>query len=164
METQLLHLSIDSRGAVKNPMLEPGMVARKPWAGFVYRRFDTVLPVRDAFLPRDETGEWVDVSRVPRGVFLGFGADVLEPNGDWKKTRSLFHVHARSTTRLSLRAVTELEVPSRYEIDPELDPALASVKAELADTRERVERLTQIVHELIDRQPSLASSSRGATL
>ncbi len=145
----LLQLSIDEHGAIENPHLTSHQVKyKRPWAGYIYRRFDTVKIVRDAFLPRDDSGRLVEVTRVPKGVYLGFGAEIQGPDDTWVKTRSLYQVVDRSSSMLTLRPVTEMDIPAPHELDPEADPTLAWLEAELARTLEHVQRLTWAVKQL----------------
>lgn len=145
----LLQLPIDERGAIENPHITSHQgESRRPWAGYIYRRFDTVKIVRDAFLPRDDSGRWVEVARVPRGAYLGFGAEIQGPDDTWVKTRSLYQIVDRSSSLLTLRPVAEMDVPAPHELDPEADPTLAWLEGELARTLEHVQRLRLAVQQL----------------
>lgn len=142
----LLHLTIDSHGTIKNPVLQPDQQSRKKWGAYMCRRGDNVQPVRDAFLLRDD-GARLDVSRVPAGVCLGFGAEIQQPDGQWEKIRQLHLVEHRSATSITLRRVDEWEVPGHPELA--CDPTLAYLLDELARTREHVKKLESAVQSLI---------------
>lgn len=128
-----LTLNIDARGAIASHFLQESTSEqlRKPWAGFVYRRYDKVVIAKDAFLPRDDSGRYFDVTCVPRGAYLGFGAELRQPDGSWEKTRSLFLVQERTHETITLLPVTELDVPACYELDTASNPLLLTLQAQI---------------------------------
>jgi hypothetical protein len=143
----VLTLHIDPRDAIANHYLQ-GLTSedfRRPWVAFVYRRFDKVVIAQGAFLPRDESGRWVEITCVPRGAYLGFGAEIRQPDGSWVKTRTLYLVQERTHETITLLPVTELDVPACYELDAASNPLLLALQAQV---EARLEHLQQQLNAL----------------
>lgn len=143
----LLELTIDATGTIENPALRAANNAqsRKPWGAYMCRWGDKVQPISGAFLHRDES-QRLDVSRVPMGVVLGFGADIQTPGGEWQKTRRLYLVRDRDSSSITLQMVSEWEVPANKK---PADPEYAWVRDELERTAEHVKYLQSAVQRFI---------------
>lgn len=112
----MLQLTIDAAGTIENPAVQAGNHAhsRRRWGAYMHRQGDKIKPIPGAFLHRDEN-ERLDVSRVPAGAHLGFGAEILTPSGDYEKTRVLYLVRDRTQSSITLEAVAEWQIPFSYD-------------------------------------------------
>lgn len=113
----MLQLTIDAAGTIENPAVQPANHAqsRRRWGAYMHRQGDKIQPIPGAFLHRDEN-ERLDVSRVPVGATLGFGAEILNPNdGTWEKARLLYQVRDRDSSSITIEAVAEWQIPFSYD-------------------------------------------------
>lgn len=142
----LLELTIDETGTIENPALRAtnNAQSRKPWGAYMCRRGDKVQPISGAFLHRDESKR-LDVSRVPVGVVLGFGAEVQTPDGEWQTNRLLYLVLDRDSSSITLQMVSEWEIPANKKLT---DPEYAWLLDELGRTASHVKYLQSVVQRL----------------
>ncbi len=113
---QQLTIDIDAAGTIENPAVQQGSnaQARRRWGAYMHRQGDKIKPIPGAFLHRYEI-ERLDVSRVPVGAYIGFGAEILSPSGEWGKTRMLYQVRDRDSSSITLEAVQEWNIPFSYD-------------------------------------------------
>lgn len=139
-------------GFINNPIHGPGIELRRPWAAYVYRKMTTVVPAPDGFLGRDKSGQFIQVCHIVRGAYIGLGANVLGANGEeWQKVRHLFFVEQIDDETLTLRPITEQEVPTLPDLDPMAHPGIQVILAEIQETHAYLARLERMILEIARR-------------
>lgn len=140
-------LTTDENGTIENPALPTGVQIRRSWGGYVVRRGDRVTTIRHALLQRNNAGRF-DVSHVPIGSHLGFGAKIKSDDDDaWQQIRSLYIVLERATESITLREVSEADIPCDATL-----PTLMSLSDDLNRIEAQVQSFKAALQRLLDQQ------------
>ena len=139
-----LTITTDEHGTIENPALQNGLKSRRSWGAYMERRGERVSPIRDGLLQRNESSRF-DVSRVPLGAHLGFGAEVQSQSG-WEKLRTLYLVLHRDANSIVLREVGESEIRENTQ------PTLIRLADDINRVAAQVQNLQAAVQRLLDQQ------------
>lgn len=140
-------LTTDENGTIENPALPIGLQVRRNWGAYVVRRGDRVTTIRHALLQRNDAARF-DVSRVPVGSHLGFGGQVRSHDDDaWQQIRSLYIVTDRATESITLREVSETEIPCDTSL-----PTLMRLSDDLNRIEAQVQSFKAALQKLLDQQ------------